>query len=825
MPMRWRDPEGRIKRRTLSLPRPMRLGRTIILPAMMVGLLLLLFSSVRADFDLSIARLSDQDSTCDIEPRAAISDDGQWLAVVWINGLKKESGGCKSQGQAQIRWATETSGASGWQGPYTLPLPTGACAVHADVDVIGTTAHVVVSYWQPCEDPQADSHIGYFTCNLEAGACNAVGDAVSQDGSEGLRLFDARLAADAQGRLHLIYSKATHGLLASDIYYTRYTDGDWTSPVKVSTGEKYDGFYRPAAAVSGNRVHITWERHRNTGGTRYRDVQHRYCETPTGACGPLTTYYPCPGLEATGALPTVAARHNRVMLAWNVCADIDPNPPCESFYLLYARSDDNGTSFSSPKEIGSDYGVNRLDLSTRRFAGNDGTAPGEPPVHQYAAYARPVIALNGLDLPYVAWQIKTAQGYVISTTHAIAATSEGFNWKSEDGWQLGAGVDARVAPAILLPDELADNGMHFFHMLVWQEQIGSQLASRSQIYYDYVGARRPSLTTEITPTTHPLPAERAVQLKVRVRDGNGANMAGERIVFATDHGSFDYLGFGAQQIEAVSDAEGTVSRTLYSNMTGTATCRAWIDSIPDGVWNVGEPTLTFTQTWIDPMTSTVQIGAAWVGPGDLITATLAHHPYEIPSFAGAAAQYLLWLCPGATQVAGPLSVDIESWAKQDLMIQVPWDTDNGIHHLESRVNEEGMTPCVGADYVARSPDIQVSTSPPPGPWLVVGNNRPPPGTPITTTLLDHEAGTYELWWCPASSRAAPVSQKLGDVTVASGAEPTVEFTVPMAVEGLYRLETHTGSGACGDTRTRYAVSALLHPLSEVFLPLITRASR
>ncbi len=318
----------------------------IIVTCVGIGGGLWLSAGVRAGIPLGLLRLSETNEVCDAEPQVASNADGSWIASVWVRG-KLVDQSCVYRNRAALSWATETGALSAWHEPVVLPLPGGACAVHTDVSLAGTTAHVVTTYWSPCDASNADSAIRYYQCNLVAGTCTAMGDAVYQLGFLDRRISEVKVELDGQNRPQVVYTAGQHSLAQGDIFYTRYTGTSWSAPIKVSTGPKVDGFFRPALAVSDGRAHFVWERHRNTVEGRSRgDVQYRYCEVETGVCAPelpISFLYPDEYTdETTYPLPAITARDGHVFIAWNVCADVNTNPPCEEFKLLYARSNDNG---------------------------------------------------------------------------------------------------------------------------------------------------------------------------------------------------------------------------------------------------------------------------------------------------------------------------------------------------------------------------------------------------------------------------------------------------------------------------------------------------
>ncbi len=101
-----------------------------------------------------------------------------------------------------------------------------------------------------------------------------------------------------------------------------------------------------------------------------------------------------------------------------------------------------------------------------------------------------------------------------------------------------------------------------------------------------------------------------------------------------------------------------------------------------------------------------------------------------------------------------------------------------------------------------------------GPYLIVSNHYPEAGDVIGAQMQEHNPGLnpYELWWCPSSVDAvttAQIEEKLaaGLSVDAGGFYEATGLDVPAGAFGIYHLESHTGSGACGESGTLVAQSA------------------
>lgn len=799
-----------------------------------------------ADYPFGTTRLSEATSVCDIEPRSDSTDDGQWLGTVWIERDQGTGGGCQTGGQAVVRWATEGAQYTTWQGPVRLPLPTlTACAVHADIALSGSTGHVAVSYWDNCTNQNTDSRVRYYTCDFTTGECFFRNDVALRSGPSFPypRLSDVRITVGGDGRPHVVFAQGETGLLTNgSIWYARGTGVGWASAVLVSIGSPFNGAYLPMIAESQGRLHVVWEQHRsyvNDSGQpfQYGDVRYRYCDTSTSACYPETFaiayQHPDPSLrDATYPRLSIDARGDTVMFVWNICADVDLDRPCENFRLLYAGSTNNGTTLSpTPREVGgANLELKYIDFSSVPLIPGSDSWPTL--VSSYASHARPSVTLDDAGLPHVAWHVETASGYVISTTYATGGGLGSYQWASGSQWQIGDGSDARIAPTIIDVDDSLDgeDALHAFLMHAWQEDIGGQSVARSQVYYDYLGDRRPTLIAEPGPGSLALPQQRATQLRVQARDAGGSPVPNHPVAFVTDHGSFSYLGYGLDVQSAMTDDQGWATVTLYSNLAGGAQVEAWLDLTTNGLREVGEPAVYLDRAWTSNVMPELIVRELQVTAGDLITATLLEHPFESAIQPGQPVPYALWWCPNAgaqgyTQhLLGPLNVDVEQWRYLDALLEVPVDAD-GTYYLETRSNSEA-SPCTTTDRMARSVNISVSPAPVPtqDPQLTISDNQPGVGTSITVGVHNHPSASYGIWWCPANGQAAPVAQHLATVAVPGTGEATVPVRVPSGVSGLYRIESHSTGGSCGNPGTYQCSSPLLAPASSVFLPLVSRGN-
>ncbi len=773
--------------------------------------------------------LSAPTDVCDIEPRSAISADDGWMASVWIQG-RKINNGCVSRGAAMLRWVTTDAAQTGWSNPVALALPTAyasGCFVHTDIALAGSVAHIAATVWSPCEDMNANSAILHYTCNLATGACSPATVAMAQLGTAGLRLSDTRIVLDSLHRPHIVYGRAEHTLAQGRLFYIRNLGSGWSvNPVQLSPTS--ENAYRPALAASNGRIHVVWQHHRDyvdgLGRLRQRgDVRYRNC-AEEGVCNPVIGYpSPTALTETTYPVPNVAARGDRVILTWNVCADVDNNPPCESFYLIYVRSNTNGSGFpAQPLEVGTDMELRFISISTRYYGGSDRL---DNPAGEYGMHLSPSVALDPAGLPYLAWQMQQGSGYVLTTTHAIsvAEIGQGFVWAEEEMPPSGDGSDNRVYPSLALTASGEAQALHLVYMRTWKDGQWN----RSQVNYDVASPARPTVRLNYTERTSALPLERTQVITAHMAQQNGAPISNAPVTIKTTLGSFDPNGYGVSQLQRTTDAQGTATVTLYSNLVGTAQVSAWIDSVINSSWDVGEPGAALTQTWVFSGTPAVNVLSALVEARQWITATVHAHPYADladPYSNGEPLNYFMWWCrtaapeyPPAQQLGGAFQVDINTW-ERNMLVRVPMGM-TGIYHLETHIETGGNAPCGNVDSLVAASATLTATSEPPS--LTVSPGPVMGGQLITTTVRNHPYSTidgdplnYYLWWCPVAAPTAPLTQQIGEafqVDSDTWSRTNWTFRAPYGINGTYRLETHNANVAtpCSDAASRVAVSPLI----------------
>jgi hypothetical protein len=227
----------------------------------------------------------------------------------------------------------------------------------------------------------------------------------------------------------------------------------------------------PAVACADGAVHVVWEdtsdgeiwyRRRSTGtwGTRDR----LGWEEDHGPAGH----------------PDVAAGSGRVFVVWDWCTDSS----CDAHYLVYARSNDNGSSWYPRREVGTDY-VSEVE--------HPFTAYGSPSSFaDHRAALQPSIALTDEGWPAVAWHGDAGSEHGLYVCYSDSGGDLNVTWSALP-MLLNAGREAAsaVVEAIGQTSD-GEPGLHITYMgksdPVWWD-----------VYHAY-NAEPPTLTLTYLPS-------------------------------------------------------------------------------------------------------------------------------------------------------------------------------------------------------------------------------------------------------------------------------------------------------------------------------------
>ncbi len=243
------------------------------------------------------------------------------------------------------------------------------------------------------------------------------------------------------------------------------------------------------------------------------------------------------------------------------------------------------------------------------------------------------------------------------------------------------------------------------------------------------------LTLDFETASNQLPTEREHRFGALVSDEAGQPVAGARVTFRTDEGSFSYAGSGVPLTAEYTGADGWARLAIYANLPTTATIEAWLDYDGDLVIDTNEPSDTAVKTW-------------WVtGPYLVVT---NHNPAPLEVIGVNVMDHLptnnpysLWWCPVSTtqsinrRMVYPINVDTVTWDALDLQVQVPL-TATGDYRLESHRGTGGSNGCTeNSTLVAASATIRLAATPPDlhiSSVTFVSGTTVLPGRPITLVI-------------------------------------------------------------------------------------------
>ncbi len=220
-----------------------------------------------------------------------------------------------------------------------------------------------------------------------------------------------------------------------------------------------------------------------------------------------------------------------------------------------------------------------------------------------------------------------------------------------------------------------------------------------------------NLNLDFTVATNELPEDRDHNFAAIVTNPQGDPIAGARVTFFTDEGSFSYSGTGMQYDEAWSGADGRAEATIYANEPTTATITAWLDYNGNGVVDPEEPSDTATKIW-EATGPYLVVSDHNPAPADWIGVDLWDHP---PS----GNPHSIWWCPSDAEsapitrrLAYPVDVDGATW---DTPITIPVEVPLGVsgrYRIESHAGDGGTNACGAGTRVAYSAVIEVAEVPP-----------------------------------------------------------------------------------------------------------------
>ncbi len=376
-----------------------------------------------------------------ISASPGLAAGGDRVAVVWTEEYIENLG--KGYGHVYLRsgsgdgrsWGSKVTVFSGGASAY---------AINASVAVAGTTAHVVYvvvvdgSFY----------YVYHEECDLSEGTCEDVPTVLSTSPSNEISWVD--VAVDEDGDPHVVWEQRS-ATKKGEIRYRAFGGSSWGGIEGVHTGADDR---TPAIACANGYVHVVWN---YVGG--YGRIQYR--RRHAGGWGGVRNVYQALSDEQPYK-PDVAAWGSRVFVVWDWCNDYLPvSPPCDRFSLSYQRSNDNGDTWLSSRDVGTDRtSFPEMYESTD----NEDWAPSE-----YLANLRPSIGLGDEGWPAVVWHVGgSGEGdyYRIYYAYALAGTTNSVNWvvshtvlnqdTSSDAGAAAAGMEGQQLHTAYMQQEVGE---------------------------------------------------------------------------------------------------------------------------------------------------------------------------------------------------------------------------------------------------------------------------------------------------------------------------------------------------------------------------------
>ncbi len=317
----------------------------------------------------------------------------------------------------------------------------------------------------------------------------------------------------------------------------------------------------------------------------------------------------------------------------------------------------------------------------------------------------------------------------------------------------------------------------------------------------------PSPTPTLVPVYHislspesavnALPDEREHALTAYVTDDAGRSIAGARVTFLTDEGSFEYSGSGDKSAILTTGSDGKARAVIYANEPLTASIQAFLDYNSNGVADPFEPTDDASKVW-ETNGPYLVVSDYTPEPQAWIAVSVMDHPTNEAPFS-------LWWCPASitstqviTRLAYPVDVNIEGNA-EDIPVQVPLNVA-GTYRIESHTGDGGSNGCADrGTLVAYSSILEIAEVPPDlviDDVAFVDENAIAPGEPITLRVTVRNQAPVAVTSGPfdldayLDLGAPPSPQQLGEAKQWINNLGPLESTVITTIVTVYTAEDH-----------------------------------
>jgi hypothetical protein len=304
-------------------------------------------------------------------PDIAMSDDGNYVAVVWTEGYKDVfvAPEAKHRGRVYLRWVSEGTGI--WSSKITVDDGANTAndyAIDASVVLQGTTAHIV---WVRVQNASNYS-IKYAKCFLfPGGTCEVRHDPLSSSSSA---LSSSDIAVDGSGNVFVVWS--SEAIPYREIRYGQFNGSSW-SVEPISENNTINDW--PTVAVRNGTVYTAWIKTVITQGVvvcREKSASGSWTNPPAERYTPSSSRY-----------PRLTAGSSAVYLVWETLQT-------GSFYQFgYKYNTGTGWQPSLPNERKGIPATDSIFSASTSGAG----------MEEYGRYLRPALALDGAGHLYAVW--------------------------------------------------------------------------------------------------------------------------------------------------------------------------------------------------------------------------------------------------------------------------------------------------------------------------------------------------------------------------------------------------------------------------------------
>jgi len=360
----------------------------LLLPAMLM-IVALVYTGRAADFSskLNLATTSYLSGLPQIEAAGGL------VVALWSDGYNANAD-TKNWGHIYLRAATESEG---WKVPSKVMAATNdvwGVEPRFTFDNNGTTVHVVWAQTGGCGGSLSNcsgGSIEYTSCDVSNGVVNcSTSSATIASTANDLAYRTPDIVQDDDGDLHVVWSDTS----GKELLYSRCaanctTSGNWSTPTTVPGSNTSQGA-NPRLAFSNNVIHLVWDGEADNQIYYRRDTNDDNNSFASNGTTWNSTQWDANYINPGN--PTIAVAGNLLYIAW----DVQKSGSTTDYILAFVASPNNGTTFTSPKNVTS----NNTTFTNR--TSND---------QEFTGGLKPSLAITSSTAPvHLVWHEKPATG-------------------------------------------------------------------------------------------------------------------------------------------------------------------------------------------------------------------------------------------------------------------------------------------------------------------------------------------------------------------------------------------------------------------------------